>query len=68
MVGRKPLIALAASALLFAGSQGSARAADGGLPFEELVQVYVPDQAAVDAVDDPEIVAIIVTTNSVRSE
>src|SRR3954468_3010842 len=51
MVGRKPLIALAASALFLAGSQAAAYAADeGGIPFEELVQVYVPDQDAVESV------------------
>src|ERR1700754_492894 len=51
MVGKKPLIALAASALLLVGSQSPAFAADdNGVPFEELVQVYVPDQAAVDRV------------------
>src|SRR4051794_38394950 len=52
MVGRRPLIALAASALLFSGSQAAAYAADddNGIPFEQLVQVYVPDQAAVDRV------------------
>src|SRR4051812_27915115 len=56
MVGRKPLIALAASAFLLVGGQ-SAFAGDGvpavgpnGLPFEQLVQVYVPDQGAVDSV------------------
>src|SRR3954454_18217853 len=51
MVGRKPLIALAASALFLAGSQSAAFAADdGGIPFEQLVQVYVPGQKAVDSV------------------
>src|SRR3954463_2129001 len=51
MVGRKPLIALAASALFLAGSQSAAFAADdNGIPFEQLVQVYVPDQGAVDSV------------------
>src|SRR3954452_3785368 len=51
MVGRKPLIALAASALLLAGSQSAAFAADdNGIPFEQLVQVYVPNQDAVDSV------------------
>src|SRR3954453_14651792 len=58
MVGRVSLAAFAASALLFVGG-GTAFAADGakapavganGLPFEQLVQVYVPDQAAVDSV------------------
>src|SRR3954454_22820840 len=57
MVGRKPLIALAASALLLVGGQSAYAAGDGapavdsnGLPFEQLVQVYVPDQDAVDSV------------------
>jgi hypothetical protein len=51
MVGRKPLIALAASALLLVGGQSAAFAADdNGIPFQELVQVYVPDMAAVDRV------------------
>src|ERR1700754_4317821 len=51
MVGRRPLFALAASALLFAGSQSPAFAAtDDGTPFEQLIQVYVPNQAAVDNV------------------
>src|ERR1700754_541947 len=51
MVGRKPLIALAASALLFVGGSSAAFAADDdGVPFEQLVQVYVPDEAAVDSV------------------
>src|SRR5262249_42569232 len=52
MVGRKPLIALAASALRLVGSQSPALGADSGdgIPFEQLVQVYVPDQAAVDSV------------------
>src|SRR4051794_10562127 len=58
MVGRVSLAAFAASALLFVGGATSF-AADGakapavgpnGLPFEQLVQVYVPDQAAVDSV------------------
>src|SRR4051812_37741495 len=58
MVGRLSLAAFAASALLFVGG-GTAFAADGGsapavdasgLPFEQLVEVYVPDQAAVDSV------------------
>src|SRR5690349_18832341 len=52
MVGRVSLAALAASASLFVGTHSAAYAADGGLPFEELVQVYVPDQAAVDSVVD----------------
>src|SRR3954462_308441 len=57
MVGRKPLIALAASAFLLVGGQSAFASGDGmpavganGLPFEQLVQVYVPDQAAVDSV------------------
>ena len=51
MVGRRPLIALAASALLLVGGQSAAFAADDdGVPFEQLVQVFVPDQAAVDSV------------------
>ena len=51
MVGRKPLVALAASALLLVGIQSPAFAAgDDGIPFEQLVQVYVPDQDAVDSV------------------
>ncbi len=51
MVGRKPLIALAASAMLLVGGQSAAFAADdNGIPFEQLVQVYVPDQSAVDSV------------------
>src|SRR4051794_24299004 len=51
MVGRRPLIALAASALLLLAGQSAALAADdNGMPFEQLVQVYVPDQDAVDSV------------------
>ena len=51
MLGGRPLIALAASALVFVGGQSAAFAADDdGIPFEQLVQVYVPDQAAVDSV------------------
>lgn len=51
MVGRKSLIALAASALLLAGGQSRALAAvDDGIPFQQLVQVDVPDQDAVDNV------------------
>ena len=50
MVGRRPLIALVASALLLAGSQSAFAADDDGIPFQELVQVYVPDQDAVDRV------------------
>src|SRR5882757_1501898 len=51
MVGRRLLIALAASALLLVGGQSAAFAADdNGIPFEQLVQVYVPDQDAVDSV------------------
>ena len=49
MVGRVSLVAFAASALLFAGG-GVASAQYDGIPFEQLVQVYVPDQAAVDSV------------------
>src|SRR5919107_526704 len=51
MLGRKSLIALAASALLMVvGSQSALAADDDGVPFEQLVQVYVPDQASVDSV------------------
>ncbi len=51
MVGRGLLIAVAASALLLVGGQSAAFAAnDDGIPFEQLVQVYVPDQDAVDSV------------------
>ena len=51
MVRRGLLVALAASALLLLGSQSAAFAADdGGIPFEQLVEVYVPDQDAVDSV------------------
>ncbi len=51
MVGRRPLIALAASVLLLVGGQSAAFAADDdGIPFEQLVQVYVPDEAAMDTV------------------
>ena len=51
MVGRGPFIALAASALFFVGGQSAAFAADDdGIPFEQLVQVFVPDQNAVDSV------------------
>ena len=51
MVARKPLVALAASALLLVSSQSPAFAAgDDGIPFEQLVQVYVPDQEAVERV------------------
>ncbi len=51
MVGRGLLIAVAASALLLVGGQSAAFAADdNGIPFQQLVQVYVPDQDAVDSV------------------
>ena len=51
MVGRRSLIAIAASALLLVGGQSAAFAAeDDGTPFQQLVQVYVPDTAAVDHV------------------
>jgi hypothetical protein len=50
MVGRKLLIATAATALLLVGSQSSAFADDHGVPFQQLVQVFVPDQDAVDYV------------------
>ena len=51
MVGRRSLIAIAASALLLVGGQSAAFAADDeGVPFQQLVQVYVPDMAAVDTV------------------
>src|SRR3954467_3124817 len=51
MVGRGLLIALAASALLLVSGQSPAFAADdNGIPFEQLVQVYVPDQDAVASV------------------
>src|SRR3954464_4332194 len=51
MLGRKSLIALGASALLLVSGQSPAFAADdNGIPFEQLVQVYVPDQDAVDSV------------------
>src|SRR4051812_26703026 len=51
MMGRKPLIALGASALLLLGSQSPAFAGgDEGIPFEQLVEVYVPDRDAVDSV------------------
>ena len=51
MVGRRPFIALAASALFFVGGQSAAFAADdGGIPFQQLVQVFVPNQGAVDRV------------------
>ena len=46
----KVLLAFAATALLFTGGQASAFAADDGVPFQELVQVFVPDQDAVDSV------------------
>ena len=50
MVGRRPLVALVASVFLLAGSQSALAAADDGTPFQELVQVFVPDQSAVDRV------------------
>src|SRR3954465_14763255 len=51
MRGRGTLIALAATALLLVGGQSWAFAAGGGgVPFEQLVEVYVPDQDAVDSV------------------
>src|SRR4051794_20714875 len=50
MVGRISLAAFAASALLLVGGQSAFAADDNGNPFEELVQVYVPDQDAVDSV------------------
>src|SRR4051794_29108476 len=51
MRGRGTLIALAATALLLVGGQSRAfGAGDGAVPFEQLVEVYVPDQNAVDSV------------------
>jgi hypothetical protein len=50
MVGRRPRIALVASVFLLAGSQSAFAADDDGSPFQQLVQVYVPDAAAVDRV------------------
>jgi zinc carboxypeptidase/chitobiase/beta-hexosaminidase-like protein len=51
MAGRRSLIALAASVLFLLAGQSAASAADvNGMPFEQLVQVYVPNQAAVDRV------------------
>src|SRR4051794_32544183 len=49
MVGRMSLAALVASALLLVGGT-AAQANDGGLPYEKLVEVTVPDQGAVDSV------------------
>jgi Zinc carboxypeptidase/Chitobiase/beta-hexosaminidase C-terminal domain len=50
MVGKKSLTALCcASALLLSGA-GTAFAADDGIPFEKLLEVTVPNQAAVDKV------------------
>ena len=50
MVGKKSLTALCcASALLLSGA-GTAFAADDGIPYEALVEVTVPNQAAVDSV------------------
>ena len=50
MVGKKSLTALCcASALLLSGA-GTALAADGGIPYESLVEVTVPNQDAVDSV------------------
>jgi hypothetical protein len=50
MVGKKSLTALCcASALLLSGG-GTAFAADAGIPFEKLLEVTVPNQAAVDKV------------------
>jgi hypothetical protein len=48
MVGRKPLIALAASAMCLLGGQSPAYADSDGIPFEQLIQVYVSDQYAAD--------------------
>ena len=50
MVGRISLAALAASALLLVGGQSAFAADAGGVPYVKLVQVYVPDQDAVDSV------------------
>ena len=51
MVGRRPLVALVASVLLLAGSQSAFAAADDdGAPFQQLVQVFVPDEDAVNSV------------------
>src|SRR5215510_2390781 len=50
MVRRRPLVALVASVFLLAGRRSTAFAADDSTAFEQLVQVYVPDQAAVDSV------------------
>ncbi len=50
MVGRISLAALAASALLLVGGQSALAADGGGAPYVKLVQVYVPDQDAVDSV------------------
>jgi hypothetical protein len=51
MVGRRPLVALVASVFLLAGSQSTALAADDdGTPFQQLVQVFVPDERSVDHV------------------
>ena len=50
MVGRVSLAAFAAAALLSVGGPSAFAADDDGIPFEQLVQVYVPNQDAVDSV------------------
>jgi len=51
MVGRRSLTALAASAFLFVGTPSAALAADvDSTAFQQLVQVFVPNQTAVDQV------------------
>ena len=50
MVGKKSLTALCCASALLLSGVGTASAADNGLPYEELVQVYVPNQDAVDSV------------------
>ena len=53
MVGRRSLIALARVSVVVGGRPvRRVRGDDDGIPFEQLVQVYVPDQDAVDSVVD----------------
>jgi hypothetical protein len=47
MVGRRSLIAVAATAFVFVGGQSAAFAATDADSFEQLVQVFVPNQDAV---------------------
>src|SRR3954468_8793451 len=50
MVGRRTLLVCAASALLLGAAPGAALAQGDGLPFEQLIQVWVNNQNDVDNV------------------